>query len=213
MSRQLARVSVIPDAASPPSIQITPTSLTGGSQPRSSQPSFRSRPCHWPKAGILSHLFQSQAHSTHPQHTAPTRCLQSSPGPRNSSPAVLNQPCSSPSPSLLPLQLIQTQAHLCNSDSHGPCLSLIQSQFNPAIALAPVLNADPGQTPPRRHLACISYRYSPTCPKASRLNAPQVGPAGFNTGPPGLSQESSACIKDRTRSRLSQKQHKIWDSQ
>ena len=146
-----------------------------------------------------------------PSTQHPRACLQSSPGPPNSSPAVLNQPCSSSSPSLLPLQLIQTQAHLCNSDSHGPCLSLIQSQFNPAIALVPVLNADPGQTPPRRHLACISYRYSPTCPKASRLNAPPVGPAGFNTGPPGLSQESSACIKFSRGLVLSQKQDKIWD--
>ena len=120
----------IPDDASPPRTCSAPTSLTGGTRPRSSQTSFRSRSCHWPKAWILQHLFQPQVaqltritllqlpaghqsdpvpatdHSTNPHHSVTPPVSHPDTGP---SPPCLKQ---SPSP---PNSLPATPPHCITS--------------------------------------------------------------------------------------------------
>ena len=92
-----------PNDASPPRTRRAPTSLTGGAHPCSSQPSFRSRLCHWPQAGILPHQIQSQvaqrthitlSSSHHPQHPVPTPVPI--PDPETPPPVSITAPVHSP---------------------------------------------------------------------------------------------------------------------
>lgn len=72
----------------------TTTSLTGGDRPCSSQPSFRSRSCHWPQVGILQDLFQPQV--VQRTHITPSPTPLSHPDPEPPPPASFTAQVHSP---------------------------------------------------------------------------------------------------------------------
>ena len=135
-----------PDTASPPRTNITPTSLTGGSRPRSSQPSFRSRLCHWPQAGILQDLFQPQ------DHIAPASLFSSLTQGTN---PILFQIQYHPRP-----VFVKAPVHLTHSQRH-PTLHLFQTSRTPAPENRhqPCLCSSPGVSP---HLSEIQTRINPS---------------------------------------------------
>ena len=92
-----------------------PNLAHGRKSPCSSQPSFRSRSCHWPKAGILQDLFQLQVvHLTRITLLQPPAGHQSDPVPAtdHSTNPPNTVPISVTHTTLPPyLYLIQTQGH------------------------------------------------------------------------------------------------------
>ena len=107
----------------------------GRISPCSSQPSFRSRLCHWPQAGILPHQIQSQ------EHIAPIRHHCQLPAGHQSHPVPVTDHPTHPHHSAPAPTLNQDQVHLTPPQHTMPvpstaqvlCLNLIQLQFNPAV--------------------------------------------------------------------------------
>ena len=112
-----------PYATSLPRTRSTPTSLTGGDRPCSSQPSFRSPSCHWPQAGILPHQIQSPVVQLLSQHPVTHPVLNS---------AQDHSPVPIPDPETPPPVSTTTQVHSPHSQHESPGLYLIQLQ-SPAV--------------------------------------------------------------------------------
>ena len=192
----------------------TPTSLTGGNRPRSSQPSFRSRLCHWPKARILPHhsnpiLFQSQ--TTHPTHTTPSPHLHLF-QPNLTLYLIQTQDHPRPVPTTAPVNLPHSQRHPATTSvpakpNSGPLRIVPSPVFVQARGLpAPATHPDQGQPNSSMKLICpcMSYRRGPTCPKERGVAGPAAlvdlvsAPLGLGTSPESNSaREPQACLKCR----------------
>ena len=144
-----------PYATSLPRTRSTPTSLTGGDRPCSSQPSFRSPSCHWPQAGILPHQIQSpvvQLLSQHPvTHTVLNSAQDHSPVPIPD--PETPPPASNTAPDHSAPLATRHQACICSRPSPFSCHS---SRLRPLThpGCPPVLKKAQGLVSPVEPTAC-----------------------------------------------------------
>ena len=177
------RVSPLPHPGRRLSTKHTqnPNLARGRTSPCSRQPSFRSRSCHWPQAGILPHQIQSQVVQLLSQHPVTHPVLNSA---QDHSPVPIPDPETPPPVSnKAPVHLTHSQQHITTASppakpnlipcSSSPALSL----FKPGSLSAPVPHPDQDQPSSRlkSHLPLhVLQTRSTTVPKKEEAQVLQL---------------------------------------